>query len=383
MGYTMTRTSPIANCWGSARTTVIRAEEYTIHLGAEGGLYNHHHQLASLNGRLFAVWSTADLHEDSPGQRMMLATSDDMGETWTQPRIISKPECDMGVVTSTGLHVHNGQMAAYWGYFDYTPGGLERLYAQTTGICGRMDTSVVWHENVYTGIAVSADGGTTWREAGRIDDVTSYISPHPLAGGRLVLPANNWFPWTDDPYGVDGWTIAALPDLPDGYIDDPQGIWVAKEARDEDFACNEGSCYQTDDGVVHMMIRTELDQLAVAESPDNGVTYRAPMMTEFSDCHARFHFGRLPDGRFFATSCPDPPSLRTPLVLATSDDGVRFDRHFVLGNEPDRPPRATGIQKFGRYGYPSWHIMGDTLFVIFSIAKEDIALIRVPLDALR
>ena len=191
-----------------------------------------------------------------------------------------------------------------------------------------------------------------------------------------------WYPWTDDPYGIDGWTIAAIPGLPADYRDDPQGFWIGKDARGDDFPCCEGSCYQTDDGIVHMMLRTETDRLAVVESCDNGVTYSEPRLTDFTDCHCRFHFGRLPDGRFCATSCPAPGSLRTPLVLATSEDGIRFGRHYVLGNEPDRPPRAVGIQKFGRYGYPSWHIMDDMLLVIYSVAKEDIAIIRVPLDAL-
>jgi hypothetical protein len=381
----MHHTSPITNCWGSARTTVVPTEEFIVFAGKEGALYNHHHQLASLDGRLFAAWSTADVHEDSPGQRMMLAVSDDEGETWSdaRPLIDRKPgKVAEAVLTSTGLHVHDGRMMAYWGYFQYTEEGLEALYRQTTGICGRADTSIVWHHDVFTGISVSDDGGDTWHDEGRIDNITSYISPHKLASGRLVLPGNNWYPWTDDPYGIEGWTVAALPGLPEGYIDDPQGIWVAMEARGSEFSCNEGSCFQTDDGVVHMMIRSELDRLVVAESHDNGVTYSEPILTDFTDCHSRFHFGRLPDGRYFATSTPDPESYRTPLILATSDDGVRFDRHYVLGAEPDRPPRAVGIQKFGRYGYPSYHIVGDTMFVIYSIAKEDIAVTRLPLKAL-
>ena len=317
---------------------------------------------------------------------MMVATSDDRGLTWSpaRPLVDRQPgTLAEGVVTATGLHVHDGRMIAYWGYYDYTEDGLRRLYEQTTGICGRIDTSVTWHGEIFTGISVSDDGGATWRHVGRIDDITSYISPHQLRSGRLVLPGNNWYPWTDDPLGIEGWTVASTPGLPEGYRDDPQGIWVARDFRGDGFPCCEGSCFQTDDGVVHMMLRSEIDRLAVAESRDNGVTYSAPALTEFTDCHCRFHFGRLPDGRFFATSSPAPGSLRTPMVLATSQDGVQFDRHYVLGNESDRPPRAVGIQKFGRYGYPSWHIMDDMLFVIYSIAKEDIALVRVPLGALR
>ena len=381
----MTPQSPITNCWGSAETTVVRTEEVVIFHGVERALYSHHHQIVSLDGRLYATWDNADVHEDSAGQRMMIATSDDDGATWSaaRPLIGRRPgEFGEAVVTSMGLRVHDGRMIAYWGHYDYTAEAHRLLLEQTTGLNGKADLSVRWHQNVFTGIHVSDDAGETWHEAGRIDRFIPNLAPHELASGRLVIPGQMWYPWTDDPAGIDGWTVAGVPRLPEDHVDCTQGFWYAKASRGDAYTCCEGSCYQTDDGVVHMMLRTETDRLAVTESHDNGVTYGEPMLTDFTDCHCRFHFGRLPDGRWFATSCPEPGSHRTPLVLATSDDGVRFDRHYVIGGEPNRPPRAVGIQKFGRYGYPSWHISGDTMYVIYSIAKEDIAMVRVPLDAL-
>ena len=383
-GYTLKAQSPITNCWGSAETTVIPTEEVVIFHGHEGHWYNHHHQLASLNGRLYATWSCADVHEDSPGQRMMISTSDDNGRTWSSavPLVDRRPgEHGEAVITSAGIHVHEGRMVAYYGHYDYTRIAHRLLYEQTTGLNGKADISHVWHQNTFEGVLVSDDAGETWEDAGRIEKFASYIQPHRLKSGRLILPGQMWFPWTDDPYGIEGWTIAGIPRLPDDYVDDSQGFWFAKEARRDDHVCCEGSCFQTDDGVVHMMIRTEIDQLAVTESHDNGQTYSEPMLTDYSDCHCRFHFGRLPDGRYFGVSCPDPGSYRTPMVVATSDDGVRFDRHYIIGNEPDRHPRLKGIQKFGRYGYPNYHIMGEDIYFIYSIAKEDIALMRVPLNA--
>ena len=40
-----------------------------------------------------------------------------------------------------------------------------------------------------------------------------------------------------------------------------------------------------------------------------------------------------------------------------------------------------GFHKGGRYGYPSFHIMGDWMFVIYSVNKEDIAMCRFPPSA--
>ena len=381
----MTGTSPVTNCWGSARTSIIPTEEVVIFHGGPGGWYNHHHQVLHFDGRLYATWSCADVHEDSPGQRMMLATSDDEGKTWSEarPLVDRRPgQFDEVVITSAGLHVHNGRMVAYYGHYDYREPALKLLLEQTTGLNGKADTSVKWHQDTFEGILISDDAGDTWEEVNRIPCFASYLAPSRLQSGRLILPGQMWFPWTDDPYGIEGWTIAAIPRLPDDYCDDSQGFWFAKEHRGDDFVCCEGTFFQTDDGVVHMILRTEIDTLAVTESHDNGVTYSEPMMTTYTDCHCRSHFGRLPDGRFVATSCPEPGSLRTPLVLATSEDGVHFCRHYVVGNEPNTPPRQVGIQKFGRYGYPSFHLVGEWIYIIYSIAKEDIAIMRVRLSAL-
>ena len=131
-----------------------------------------------------------------------------------------------------------------------------------------------------------------------------------------------------------------------------------------------------------MLLRTETDHLAVTESRDNGATWSEPALTDYTDCMCRHHFGRLPDGRFFGLSCPEPRSRRTPLVLAASADGVVFDRHYVLGDEPADQPRRDGIFKFGRYGYPSYCFVEGNLHVIYSVSKEDICTVRVPLDAL-
>jgi hypothetical protein len=70
------------------------------------------------------------------------------------------------------------------------------------------------------------------------------------------------------------------------------------------------------------------------------------------------------------------------MVLAVSEDGVAFDRHFVLGDDPAGEPRMKGFAKGGRYGYPSYHIADGWMYVIYSINKEDIGMCRFPLSAL-
>jgi hypothetical protein len=106
------------------------------------------------------------------------------------------------------------------------------------------------------------------------------------------------------------------------------------------------------------------------------------MLTSYTDCSCRFHFGRLPDGRFFGLSCPNPKGSRTPLVLALSKDGVIFDRHYVLGSVPRVMPRIPGHDKGGTYGYPTCDIADGTMYIVFSRSKEDIYFAKLSLNQL-
>jgi predicted neuraminidase len=174
-----------------------------------------------------------------------------------------------------------------------------------------------------------------------------------------------------------------IPGLPGDYVDDPEGhVKVMRHRKGMVHVC-EGSFYETDSGILRMMLRTrDAQRLAVSESFDNGDTWSEPVFTDYTDCHCRFHFGRLPDGRYFGVSCPAPHSARTPLILAVSVDGDVFDHHYILGDEDNFLARIPGVHKSGRYGYPSYHIMEDIMFIIYSINKEDIAVCRFPLKLL-
>jgi hypothetical protein len=376
--------SPITNRWGEAETTKVEAEHFEIFRGHEGAAYSHHAQITSLDGRLYASWSIAPVHEDEPGQRMVLATSDDRGKTWSEPRTLVGPlpgEHDQAIVTAMGIRVHEGWMMAYYGYYDYTERGLAS-YRERGGI-NKRDPSWDFHQGTYTGIMVSDDAGDTWRgPVGIIKDFMPNLAPQKLANGRLIIPGNFSFPYTDDPYGIVGWKRAAVPRVPENYVDDPEGLWTAKAHRGDALAMAEASFFETDDGVIHMLLRTQAYSLTVTESRDRGVTWSEPKITAYTDCKCRFHFGRLPDGRYFGLSCPRPASRRTPMVLAVSEDGVAFDRHFVLGDDPAGEPRMKGFAKGGRYGYPSYHIADGWMYVIYSINKEDIGMCRFPLSAL-
>lgn len=373
--------STITNCWGKAKTSRLTGKQTFIHKASSWeAAYSHHPHITSYKGRLFATWSLGHLHEDTPGQKMVYATSDDLGVTWSEPITLVAPlqgqhmeEC----VTGYGILVTGDVMTAYYINYDFTLEGLLK-YAEF-GACSRGIPGLQVLQNVYTGVMLSEDGGATWKgPVSKIPGVYANLTPERISTGRLVMPAYTIFPYTDDPTGATGWKAVPLPGLPEGYYDGAGGHIPIKAAWAELGIC-EGSLYEMPDSTLRMMLRTSKGRLAVSESKDFGESWSEPKLTDFTDCGARFQFGKLPDGRYFALSCPDPniPESclrRTPLVLALSKDGNVFDRHYILGDEPDMPLRFPGAFKHGRYGYPYAYILDDNLFVVNSVGKEDVEL---------
>lgn len=379
---------PITNRWGDAERVELLPEEHRIYRAPRGAAFNHHPQVVSQNGRLYATWSNGVRHEDDVGQRMVLSVSEDGGETWSDPETVADCQHESGgyaVVTSEGVRAHDDLLVAYYGVYEYTEAGLAKRHRGESFASLADPPDEWWRESQRTEMRISKDGGRSWSAPTTVvEGFVPNFRPFPTDSGRLIMPGNLTFPFTDDPAGMADWTVSGIPGLPEGYVDSPEGFWKGCRHRGDDAAYCEGSFYQTDDGTIHMLLRVEgdPDTLAVTESDDDGETWSEPRLTEYTDCQARFQFGRLPDGRYFGLNCPDPDSNRTPLVLAVSDDGRVFDTHYVLGDDPATGPRIDGAHKGGRYGYPNCHVADGTLYVIHSVSKEDVALVRVPLSDL-
>ena len=72
---------------------------------------------------------------------------------------------------------------------------------------------------------------------------------------------------------------------------------------------------------------------------------------------------------------------RSPLVISVSRDGIVFD--FAAAVRTGVPAiRVRGKGKGPGYQYPAAIVVGNDLWVLYSIGKEDVAISRVPLDEL-
>ena len=110
--------------------------------------------------------------------------------------------------------------------------------------------------------------------------------------------------------------------------------------------------------------------------------WSAPAPTDIPS-EARFYNGTLPDGRVFLLG-NQAGWGRNPLTLSLSEDGVAFDRTYVVRYEKTMPPvRFPGRGKSTGFDYPGAVIVNGTMVVAFSVNKEDIELVAFPLTDLR
>lgn len=384
--------SPITNAFGRAATRRLDVDHVTVFLGREGRGFNHQAQLAFDGRRVYATWSSCAVDEEAAGQDVLLAVSDDRGATWSAPSVLgpSRPgRYAASVVVSSGVMVRDDRsLVAYCGEWERYEAGRDK--AEEAGRFAAGGRPVF---DVRTEARVSNDGGRTWSSPTIVvRDQFGFMPPKATSRGRLILPGHLGCAWTDDRSGLGVWTRASLPGLPDDYVDDWYGHAVGARLLGLDERYNEADVFETDDGVLHLMMRNENGRrLGVSESRDGGRTWSRPRPTDFSNSVSRSHFGRLPDGRWFCVNCPTPApdgvapatrTPRTPVVLQLSTDGVRFDRHYVVGDAPQGEPRLPGFLKHGRYGYPFLAVAGDLALVVYSVNKEDIAVGRFPLRAL-
>jgi hypothetical protein len=347
----------------------LRVESAYLYQPESQWTYSHHPSLTFFQGRFLAIWSNGRTNEDDVGQRVLISSCERF-DRWSEPvPLVDSVRDERGmerVLTAAGFHQSRGTLVAYFANYGLHKEGT-RLEAVTT-TNGR-DWSAV-HE---VGIPVTPNHG-----------------PQATRTGRLIIAGHTSFPWSDDATGLGNWHMTGIyPASLAGTIkDDPVTFREVAALQHWSAGLCEGSFYQTDDGVLHMMLRnaglkvgSARHRLWVTESRDDGVNWSEPIETEFSDTNAKFHFGRLPDGRFYYVGNPIGAG-RTPLVLSLSRDGVRFAEHYILGEE-HYAQRRPGQAKGGEYGYPNSLVHDGSLYVIVSRQKEAVQVLRVRLSDLK
>ena len=358
--------SPISNPMSATeKPKKLSVERAWVYVPQHSWFYSHHQSIVHYRDRFFAIWSNGIMDEDAPGQRVDIASSRDFRH-WSAPRVLAvpghyKPDT-LNVLTAAGFHVYKDTLVAYYG--DYSP------HRENTHLHARYTTDGEhWSPPVDLHIPVNPNHG-----------------PQPTSTGRLIISGNFVFPYTDDPSGLRGWKMTSFYEDSLYTEDNPDSFYRPAQVKGYPPLC-EGAFYETDDHVLHMLLRATDEgwkgRLWLTESHDDGAHWSAAVETGFTDNDCKFHFGRLPDGRFYYVGIPDTLHRgdRIPLVLSLSGDGKLFDRHYIIADEP-YSIKKKGLWKEGDYGYPHTLLYKGYLYVIISRFKESEEVIRFPVSRL-
>jgi hypothetical protein len=150
------------------------------------------------------------------------------------------------------------------------------------------------------------------------------------------------------------WTITRLPgEPPDNDMSEPSG-------------------YVDLDGTAHLIFRdgSKSGYLYRSISKDDGLTWTAPVRTNYPDAPGKNKSGRLSNGWYYLISNPNQAG-RDPLVISFSRDGWAFDHPMVL-RKGVKPQRVSGPGKNPGFQYPHTLEKDGSLWVVYNVTQEDI-----------
>lgn len=326
---------------------LIPCETSTVYRAKEGEWqFNLHSYLTYYDDKFWAMWSSGRINEDDRDQVIHYSTSSN-GHNWTIPGIItSSPEAADGLpgsVVARGLFQSNGKLCALVAYMDHVIISRD-VYKKSWANLSLMRFE--WD-------------GEKWLEGGiYLDDCMNNYPPCPIKD-RLFMTRRDGqsrkvYTVLSNTVKGELWTSTALPGEPPA---DRMG---------------EPTWYIGPDEVVHIIFRDMRREgfLYHSTSLDDGVTFSAPLKTNYPDTPGKSFTGRLSSDEYYLIG--NPEKTRDPLAITFSRDGWSFMNAALLRhNAPDLrfPGRAKNNRTFQ---YPHAIEHDGSLWVIYATNKEDI-----------
>jgi hypothetical protein len=320
----------------------------------DGYKFCHHPNLVVFRDRIYCMWSNGLVNEDDAGQRILYSHSAD-GSSWTAPTQLTDHQNGKGICVAAGFHVAGEELVAF-----YTTTGGTNFNPDT---CLRARTS---------------RDGQNWSEPRRLTSGFYIEGPQPLPGGRLLLAGEHVgevreskrmkFLFTDDQRGLADWRESKLKPI--------------SKPNLKVYGYTEPSFFLRPDGTVVATLRNYSGFLHTCTSHDKGQTWSEASQTNYPDSTARTSAGNLPDGTAFIINNSMPKKFdRSLLTIGLSQDGQVFNRALLIRGEPTKM-RYAGRSKLDGWQYPNAVTWKDTLYVAYSINKEDVAVTQIALKDL-
>lgn len=362
--------------------------------------FSHHAKVAHCNGRYYAAWSNSYMHEDSAGTRVRGAVSED-GYHWSPSFVmlpaLSAPADEMNNPHLPGIGIWPNELGAFIAIED-------RVY-----VLGR-----VAYRHGYLG-----ESGLMGMLARRIEGAGKLGPPFWL--GSQVRRGGEQYPaYSDagDPQvRADGAALLERLRLPEDFFSpgrsmEPRDQYRGPRPEAADFSIiSHDPIYTCPDGTQVRVWRNYngTHRIYVSLRSDEDESWGLGIPTNIPDSPSGVAVGELPDGRVYlignqVSGALDDPDTRPyrdprnvwpfrerdfqpehfprdPLVLALSADGYVFDQVWALRHStPDA--RFNGLGWLPGFQYPDVVVADDRLWVLYSVNKEDVEILPIPLSLL-
>ncbi|MDE0263200.1 MAG: exo-alpha-sialidase [Bryobacterales bacterium] len=353
-----------------------------LHATPETGTFSHHGFLAYHKSVLFASWDSEARDENTSGQHGVFRYSTDEGDTWSDAKPLFPPMADNLPASETRPD----------NPFQVSQGFVEidgQLFAVTN--IDRALEEKVYRFNEVSRIqigliarSVSVDGslGEIFWLSETAPEPEPGFPAYPPGDPSLVAKLNAHF---RQPGHLPQLMFRPRvhPDSADGHrMNEPTPAW----------RLDDGTWVRLyrDEGDIRATNRAEVDATRSRRnyatfSFDNGKSWTPAIRTNFPDSCARSNAGKLPDGQVYVINNILPmaprPGGRSMLAISLSRDGLKFDRSAVI-RFVSPPQRYQGKFKSRGYQYPHSVVVGEHLWVIYSVNKEDMEVARIPLAEL-
>lgn len=337
-------------------------KHYTVFPGSkELGMFNHGPMVCFHNDMLFVTWFSHRRYEDAAGTRALYSYSKDL-RFWSEPQVL---------LDSIGSMADKGELGTgLWPVFEEING---RLYVSAT-----VKKITGWKRNGKAKVPIYEPQERVVR---------------PIADDGTPGPQTYWLA-ENIPAGYESEGIVPYPEATNKTVrsdlvqmraarDLYEQQYAAAEPVDKGVRFCEPTYFKRPDGkevgVYRDLTRTMRLYAAVRNSPEDH--WSPALKTNIPDSPSKSVAGELPDGTVYLIgNFLDKLWMRDPLLLAFSDDGISFDRAYVLRSGASQcREKNPGDHKGSGFQYPNACVADGSLWVAYSISKEQIAISSVPI----
>ncbi|MFP4028026.1 MAG: exo-alpha-sialidase [Candidatus Brocadiia bacterium] len=342
----------------------------------EGGAYNHHNQLIVHNAVFYAMWSNHRFGEDGPGQRVLYSISQNAAE-WSDAEVLFPSPQKMGPSEQKGIVL----TALRW----VTVNG--QLHA-----VARCHANIGFENAAGTDIADTRDAKHPFRARKSYDGFCRRINPDGEPGPILPLgpetpPADN-LKFTPESWGnsdvrrTSRKVIHALQQPANIPAWSPPGIEIPRGIGTHGLC--EPTVYQAADGTYVILLRDlDYSHRMYVSTSKNLREWPTAHPTDIPDSPSLSTTVTLENGTVLLIGNQMAPKFdnpekghysRDPLMVSVSPDGKTFEKAYALrcGIQDFRVSQSLVKGRGGGAQYPSATVHKNTLYVLYSMGKEDI-----------